>query len=124
MLALVAAGGKDTGQGSRKGCLISLTQHAGLGCIADTNAGTTLAACLARIPLPMGIRDLGHLALGWQFVILPSSRGVGVGLVAGTGCSFWESNGSSFVLIFFEIYSRSIVAGSSRHACTVFTILT
>lgn len=123
LTTMVAAGGKGTGQGSRKGCLISLTQHAGLGCVVDTSAGTMLAACLARIPLPMGIWDLSHLVLGWQFVILSSSRGVGVGLVQEQAVLSGRMMGAH-LHSFFEIYTRSIAAGSSKHACAVFSIPT
>lgn len=65
-----------------KNCLISPAQCAGVqarGWLQTWHMVAALAPgrCLARVPCPMGLQDLGHLAVGWWFVILHGGGGAG-----------------------------------------------
>lgn len=53
--------------------------------------------CPARVPRPRGPQDLGHLAVGGDLSSSLMAEGLGEELALGTGCSFWESDGSSFL---------------------------
>lgn len=81
-----------------------------------------LAATWQGSLAPWGCRTSATWLLAGDLSSSMMAEWLGAELALGTGCSSWESDGSSFVFSLRDLLQ--VLIGSSRHAKSVFTILT